>query len=351
MIRNDAIRVLIVDDSAVVRNVLRTALNDHPRIQVVAEAADPYAAREVLESRPVDVVTLDIEMPRMDGLTFLKYLMKYRPLPVIMVSSLTDRSSHASLQALSLGAVDVTLKPDAGEGLEGMAESLIEKILSCADIDPERLKALNVADERTAKRTEPKKFIPTALSRKIIAIGASTGGPQSLEILLKGFPAHFPPTLVAIHLPERFTKSYADRLDTIVPMRAKEAEDGELLVDGTIYVAPGNHHMTIRAIGADRRIRLSSGPKVFHQRPSVDVLFESVAEQDGLNSLGILLTGMGKDGAKGLLAIKNSGGFTVAQDEASCVVFGMPKEAIALGAAEEVIALDRIAERLRRKLL
>lgn len=338
------VRVLIVDDSAVVRRILHDRLSAHPAIRVVGTAGDPYQAREILEREEIDVVTLDIEMPRMDGLTFLRHLMRSLPLPVIMVSSLTDRASQASLEALALGAVDLVLKPEGAGDLEEMAAVLAEKILTAATVDRTKLTSLSEPVLGKASKTSGRHR--PAVSSQLMVIGASTGGPQALEVLFRGFPEGFPPTLVAIHMPERFTKSYAQRLNDSLPLVVKEAENGESLSSGTIYIAPGNYHLTLRGQGAAQRLRVSSGPKVMHQRPSVDVLFESAAETAGRNVTGVLLTGMGRDGAAGLLAIRRAGGFTIAQDEASCMVFGMPREAIALGAAAEVLPLSQIASRL-----
>ncbi len=326
------IRVLVVDDSALVREVLRRQLSAHPRIEVVAVAGDPYEARAILETRPVDVVTLDLEMPRMDGLTFLRHLMRDFPLPVIVVSSLAG-DGEAALACLSQGAVGLVAKPSGAATLEGLVADLTELIIGAA------------AETRfAAKPTEPVRApLPARPRRGFIVVGASTGGTQALEALFRTFPASFPPVVAVIHMPAGFTAAFARRLDTLVPMTVKEAEDGETLTAGTIYIAPGNRHVLVRG-GVRHTLSLSEGPKVYNQRPAVDVLFRSAAQTGGASVCGVLLTGMGKDGALGLKAIRDAGGSTAAQDEATSVIFGMPKEAIALGAAQTVLPLPRIGE-------
>jgi len=328
------IRVLVVDDSAVVRDILKTRLGAVPAIEVVATAPDPYVARTKLESLDIDVVTLDLEMPRMDGLTFLKHLMRDHPLPVIVVSSLA--SDHTVvLECLEAGAVDLVAKPGGPLSVEATVDDLVVKIVACARVDRAKL---------VPRRPTPAKALltRTVTTRHLIAVGASTGGTVALETLFRSFPADFPSVVAVIHMPEGFTRSFAARLDTLVPMNVREARDGERVLPGTIYLAPGNQHLLVRTVGIDRVLQLSSGPRVFNQRPSVDILFQSVAVSLGRNVTGILLTGMGKDGAAGLKAIRDAGGTTAAQDEATCVVFGMPKEAIALGAAQAVLPLESI---------
>ena len=329
------LRVLVIDDSAIVREILKTQLSAQPGIRVVATAPDPYVARNKLESHDIDVITLDLEMPRMDGLTFLKHLMREFPLPVIVVSSLGDQREVA-LACLAAGAVDLVAKPGGPLSVEGMVADLTTKILACARVHLPRPLGPTPA-------VGPNLLASTLTTRHLVVVGASTGGTQALEALFRGFPSNFPPVVAVIHMPPGFTKTFAQRLDTLVPMTVREAEDGEKLLPGTILIAPGNRHMMIRTVGTDRLVQLSDGPRVFNQRPSVDILFESVASRLGRNVTGILLTGMGKDGAQGLRKIRDAGGTTVAQDEASCVVFGMPKEAIALGAAQSILPLDAIA--------
>jgi two-component system, chemotaxis family, protein-glutamate methylesterase/glutaminase len=343
------VRVLVVDDSAIVRDILTKRLGSHPDIEVVGSAMDPYIARNKLETQEVDVITLDIEMPRMDGLTFLKYLMKSMPIPVIIVSSLTTGENAASLEALELGAVDIVPKPGGPFSVEEVIDQLIPKILATKGMDRNRL--VRAAETLKASGPAPKRekiLSKIATTKSLVAVGASTGGTIALEQLFRGYSPDFPSTLAVIHMPERFTKSFANRLNDLCAVAVKEAEDREKVMPATIYIAPGNFHMQVESVGADRIIRIGTGPKVHSQRPAVDILFESAAENIGQNCMGILLTGMGKDGAKGLLRIKEAGGFTVAQDEESCIVFGMPKEAIALGAATEVLPLDKIAARIKR---
>jgi two-component system chemotaxis response regulator CheB len=342
------VRVLVVDDSAIVRDILTKKLSAHPDIEVVGSAVDPYIARQKLESMDVDLVTLDIEMPRMDGLTFLRYLMKYKPMPVIVVSSLGDSSSRAAIEALSLGAMDVVRKPGGPFSVEDVVDDLIPKILAARGMDMGKLNSASErlhASEESAPR-QPKILARISTTRRLLAIGASTGGTIALETLFRGFTTDFPPTMAVIHMPERFTKSFADRLNGFCQVTVKEAEDGEAVMPATVYIAPGNYHMTVRTVGKDRIVKIGTGPKLFNQRPAVDVLFDSVAEEVGRNAIGVILTGMGRDGASGLLKIRQSGGFTIAQDEASSIVFGMPKEAIAVGGADEVIGLDGIDARI-----
>ncbi len=328
------IRVLVVDDSAIVRDILKKKLGAASDIEVVATAPDPYVARSKIESLEVDVVTLDLEMPRMDGLTFLRHLMRDHPLPVIVVSSLAADHSVA-LACLEAGAVDLVAKPGGPMSVDATVDDLAAKIVACARVDRSKLAPLKTAPA-------PALLARAVTTRHLIAVGASTGGTVALERLFRTFPADFPPVVAVIHMPEGFTRTFAARLDTIVPMNVREAQHGERILPGTIYLAAGNRHMLVRTVGTDRVLHLSSGPRVFNQRPSVDVLFQSVAECLGRNVTGILLTGMGKDGAAGLKAIRDAGGTTAAQDEATCVVFGMPKEAIALGAAQAVLPLDSI---------
>lgn len=327
------IKVLVVDDSTLIREVLRTRLSAHPRIEVVAAAANPYEARSIIETRPIDVVTLDLEMPRMDGLTFLRHLMRDRPLPVIIVSSLAG-DADAALSCLSQGAVGLVAKPAGSATLDGLIADLIDLILGASTAET-RFATNSAEPVRAPVVSRPR--------RGFIVVGASTGGTQALEALFRTFPASFPPVVAVIHMPAGFTAAFARRLDTLVPMTVKEAEDGETLVEGTIYIAPGNRHVLVRG-GVRRTLSLSDGPKVYNQRPAVDVLFRSAAQTGGASVCGVLLTGMGKDGALGLKAIRDAGGYTAAQDEATSVIFGMPKEAILLDAAQTVLPLPRIGE-------
>lgn len=345
------INVFIVDDSAIVREILTERLSKHPLINVVGSAVDPFVARDKIEKLSVDVLTLDIEMPRMDGLTFLKYLMKYSPMPVIVLSSLTDRSNKASMEALELGAVDIIPKPGGAFSVESVVDELIDKIIAAKQIDHSKLKTLlpSVELDKTSKQHE-KILSKIETTGKLIVVGASTGGTVALEVLFKGFDISFPSVVSVIHMPPRFTQTFAERLNSICPMSIKEATNNEKILPGHIYIAPGGYHTSVKLIGADRIIKVTTGPKVFNQRPAVDVLFNSVAENIGQNTVGVLLTGMGRDGAEGLLNIRNNGGYTIAQDEATSIVWGMPKEAVDIGAAVKVLPLEGIASDIKRNL-
>ncbi len=332
------IKVLIIDDSAVVRQVLSAELSRAGDIDVVGTAMDPYIARDKILALSPDVATLDLEMPRMDGLTFLRKLMRYRPMPVIVVSSLTPTGSDTALEALRLGAVDVVGKPGSAYSVAEIARSLVRRIraASTARVGP-------VAEPSDAG---PASGQPMRTTHKILAIGASTGGTRAIEQVLRRLPSDTPGTVIVQHMPEHFTKSFAARLNELCPMEIREACDGEPVVPGVALLAPGNTHMILRRSGAKYLVGLKNGPPVHYQRPSVDVLFHSVARQAGANAVGVILTGMGADGAAGLLAMKQAGARTLAQDEDSCVVFGMPKEAIRLGAAERVASLQAMPGRI-----
>jgi len=343
------INVLIIDDSAVVREILTNTLSQHKRIKVVGSAIDPYIAREKLTKLDVDVIILDIEMPRMDGLTFLKYLMKYYPIPVIILSSLTDKKNRASLEALALGAIDIIPKPGGPFSVSDIMESLIEKIIMASEIDFDKIKDVVKMNQQTRKKAEPGKLLSKIITtNKLITVGASTGGTTAMEVLFRDFQPTFPPTIAVIHMPEKFTYTFANRLNSVCPVTVKEAENNECAQSGHIYLAPGNRHLIVKTVGANFILKVMDGPIVNHQRPALDITFNSVAENVGKNSLGVIMTGMGRDGAEGLLNIKKSGGFTIAQNEQSCIVFGMPKEAISLGAADEVLALEKIAARIQK---
>ncbi|HET6439948.1 MAG TPA: chemotaxis response regulator protein-glutamate methylesterase [Anaeromyxobacter sp.] len=335
------IRVLVVDDSAVVRNVFHQELAHDPQIEVVGTAPDPYVARDLILEKEPDVITLDVEMPRMDGITFLHKIMRYRPTPVIVVSSLTPAGGALALEALSAGACDVMCKPGASYSVGDMTADLVQKVKdvfaagirslpSPAAEPPDRLKAL-------ARTTN-----------QVVAIGASTGGTVAVERILKALPHNAPGVLITQHMPEMFTRYFATRLKEASHLDAREAQGGESVVPGVALVAPGNKHMLLRRSGARYVVEVKEGPRVNRHRPSVDVMFRSVAHTAGRNAVGVLLTGMGGDGAQGLLAMREAGAPTLAQDEASCVVFGMPKVAIELGAVERVVPLDRIAGEIMR---
>ena len=332
------IKVLIVDDSAIVRKVLAEQLKRDRRIEVVGTAPDPYIARDKILALKPDVLTLDIEMPRMDGVTFLRKLMKHHPLPVIIVSSLTPQGGRMALEALDAGAVEVMCKPGAAYSVGDMAEDLIYKIkaASCARIN------------RPGNPKPPEKMSTShALAKttnQIFAIGASTGGVEALTTILTAMPANTPGTLIVQHMPPNFTASFAQRLNSLCAMEVKEAQEADRVVPGCALLAPGGRHMLLRRSGAQYYVTLKDGPKVYHQKPSVEVLFQSVAKYAGANAVGAILTGMGADGSKGLRQMRENGAPTIAQDEQSCVVFGMPKEAIALDAATHIKPLSEIAD-------
>lgn len=332
-------KVLIVDDSAVVRQILTRELSRTGDIEVVGTAPDPYVARDkIVQLRP-DVVTLDVEMPRMDGITFLRKLMKHYPLPVIIVSSLTGKGSDLAMEALESGAVDVMCKPGGSYSVGDMSECLIEKIKAAACVDIRKQISL-----RSQKDESPvKRLSLTRTTEKIIAIGASTGGTEAVRAVIEAFPANAPGTVVVQHMPAHFTRSFASRLNALCAVEVKEAEDGDRVVPGTVLIAPGNRHMVLRRSGARYHVEIKDGPLVYHQRPAVEVLFNSVASYAGPNSVGVILTGMGKDGAKGLLAMRKAGAFTIAQNEESSVVWGMPGEAVRIGAAQKVVHLRKMA--------
>ncbi len=345
-------RVLIVDDSAIVRKILEEALSGEPDMEVVGSAPDPYVARDkILELKP-DVLTLDIEMPRMDGLTFLKKLMHFHPLPTVVISSLAQPSCRAAIEAMELGAVEVLAKPGGPYSVGDLRRTVAEKVRAAAAA---RVRVANPsgphptagAADRLSVGARPGDERPpapgfTAASGAVIAIGASTGGTEAITRVLRQLPENCPPVVIAQHIPPEFSRAFAKRLNDTCAVTVKEAADGDVLPAGTALVAPGDFHMLLRRNASGYYVNVKTGPRVCYQRPSVDVLFTSVAEAAGARATGALLTGMGEDGARGLLKMRQAGARTIVQDEATSVVFGMPKEAIALGAAEQVVALDRI---------
>ena len=341
------IRVLVVDDSAVVRKVLTEEISKHSDFEVVGSAIDPYDAREkLLQLRP-DVMTLDLEMPRMDGLSFLAKLMKHCPIPVVVVSSQAPESSEAAMTALELGAVEVVPKPGSQFSVPDVERHLIHALRAAAASHVTQLRKIPISAKAALGRNESvRRVILNTTTHKIIAIGASTGGTQAIEALLRVFPENAPGTIIVQHMPERFTAAFADRLNRFCAIEVREAVSGDAVVPGVALIAPGNKHMLLQRNGTRYEVVVKDGPRVHHQRPSVDVLFQSVAQNAGRNALGVILTGMGADGAKGLLAMHASGAHTIAQDEKSCVVFGMPREAIALGAVDSVLPLSQIPEAL-----
>jgi two-component system chemotaxis response regulator CheB len=351
----------VVDDSAVVRGLLSRAINSQPDMTVIAVASDPIAAIERLKASTPDVLTLDVEMPRMDGLQFLEKLMRIRPLPVVMVSSLTARGAEVTMRALELGAVDFVAKPAAGdaESLAAYAEEVADKVRAAAVARVSRRVARTPIGDRTlpprgaaltsaARGTisPPQARSAATASDKTIVIGASTGGVEALREVLVPLPGNMPPILIAQHMPGGFTRTFAQRLDASCEVRVKEAEDGEFLAQGSAYIAPGDWHMLVERKQGRLAIRLSDGPPVNRHRPSVDPLFRSVAQAAGGKCVGVMLSGMGADGAQAMLELRQKGAHNIAQDEASCVVFGMPKQAIAAGAVHDVLPLRDISARL-----
>lgn len=340
------IKVLVVDDSAVVRKVICDELSRYPDIQVVGTAVDPYFARDKIVELNPDVLTLDLEMPRMDGLSFLARLMKYRPMPVVVLSSLTPKNSELGIKALELGAVEVLCKPGASYSTKDIAQPLVHAIRSAAAA---RIPATAARASGSTER-HPIENLLVQTTHKIIAIGASTGGTKAIEAVLTRLPATAPGIVIVQHMPEHFTTSFAQRLNELCPLRVREARDNDHVIPGVALIAPGNRHMLLARSGGTYLVKIKDGPRVHYQRPSVDVLFHSVAQTAGRNAVGAILTGMGADGARGLLAMRSSGAYTLAQDEASCVVFGMPKEAVKLGAADEVVALADMAHSILQVL-
>ena len=332
------IRVLIVDDSAVVRQVFKRALEKDPQIQVIGTAADPYVARDMIEADPPDVITLDVEMPRMDGITFLRKLMSSYPIPTIVVSSLTQQGTKVGVEALHAGAVQVLAKPKNAYSVGELERSLVDAVKLASSAKVVKL-AYSPENERTS-------LALTCTTNQVLAIGASTGGTRAIEEILLSLPADCPGTVIVQHIPEHFSKSFASRLNEICKMEVKEAEDGDSVTPGRVLIAPGNNHMVLRRSGARYYVEIKAGPEVSGHRPSVDVLFRSVARIAGQNAVGTLLTGMGSDGAQGLLEMRESGAQTITQDEASCVVYGMPMQAVKLGASMHQVPLLKIAEKI-----
>ncbi len=330
-------KVLVVDDSAIVRKVPIQLLSADPQIEVVGAAPDPYVARQMIAELRPDVLTLDMEMPRMDGLTFLRKLMEHFPVPTVVLSSLTGSGTEMAVEALQAGAVEVLAKPAGAFTLRNLAGDLPEAVKSAAQANVSKILSTGSSKRRLSM---------TATTDKIVAIGASTGGTKAIERILTELPATAPGMLISQHMPEAFTRTFADRLNQICAVSVQEAETGMTIRPGRVLIAPGSHHLELRRDGAQYVTALSDGPPVNRHRPSVDVLFESVSKFAGRNAIGVLLTGMGKDGAKGLLTMKEAGAETLAQDESTSVVFGMPKEAIKLGAAERVVPLNEIAEQI-----
>jgi two-component system, chemotaxis family, protein-glutamate methylesterase/glutaminase len=338
-----AIKVLIVDDSALVRTMISKILESDPEFEVVGVAADPYQARELIKQLNPDVLTLDIEMPKMDGLTFLRHLMRLRPMPVLMVSSLTQRNADITMEALAAGAVDFVPKPSAGVagGFEELADELVSKLKVVARARVSQHGGAPSASS-AAHDKSPRQFRTTD---RLIAFGASTGGTEAIAELLERFPPDAPAVVIVQHIPEVFSQRFAERLNGSSSLVVSEAKDGDPVLLGHAYVAPGNQHLRVVRSGARYFCRVTRDDRVNRHRPSVDVLFDSVAREAGSSAVGVILTGMGDDGANGLLAMRQAGSPTIAQDAKSSVVWGMPGEAVRRGAVDEVLPLDRIAER------
>ena len=344
------IKVLIIDDSALIRTILKEVINNYPDMEAVGAASNPLQARELIKTLNPDVLTLDVEMPEMDGLTFLEKVMRLRPTPVLMISSLTERGSEAALRALELGAVDFLPKPKLGisEGMREYADEIAEKI-----------RAAYMTRSRLARRIASSDNSPEALpdlgnritsTEKIIILGASTGGTEAIKEFLIRLPADAPGILIAQHMPEAFTKSFAARLDSLCKIHVVEAQGNERVLPGHAFIAPGHSHLLLKRSGANYMTELSQSAPVNHHRPSVEVLFRSAAQNAGKNVIGVMLTGMGKDGANAMLEMRKAGAYNFAQNEETCVVFGMPREAIAVGAVDEIVPIQDMAQRVLIKL-
>ena len=353
MDNGSAIKVLVVDDSAVVRQQLEEILNSDPGIKVIATAGDPYLAADKMLKQAPDVITLDVEMPRMDGLTFLKKIMSQHPVPVVMCSSLTESGQETTFRAIEYGAVEIITKPKLGVK-QFFEESKIVicdavKAAACARVKqitvggtkPRTRKKLTADAVIAAPRTGSKAMVRT--TEKIIAVGASTGGTEALRVFLEQMPMDCPGIVIVQHMPEKFTKAFAERLDKICRIRVKEAEDGDTVLRGQALIGPGNRHLLLKRSGARYYVGLKDGPLVSRHRPSVDVLFRSAARYAGANAIGVIMTGMGDDGAHGMKEMRDAGAFNFAQDEKSCVVFGMPNEAIKIGAVNKILPLDGLS--------
>ncbi|VAW28551.1 Chemotaxis response regulator protein-glutamate methylesterase CheB [hydrothermal vent metagenome] len=352
---NKKIRVLIVDDSAIVRQSLTEILSSDPELEVVATASDPYMAVEQIKNMVPDVITLDVEMPKMDGITFLKKIMSQHPIPVIIISTLTSKGTETALSALELGAVEVVLKPQlhTPEQRKEATMLLVDKVKAASHAvihrrrvglarAPKSVKPKLTADAVLAKpNTQNSSLVKT--TEKIVAVGASTGGTEALKTFLESFPLDSPGIIIVQHMPELFTKQFADRLNEQCKITVKEAVNGDTVLRGQALISPGNKHMLLKRSGAKYFVEITEGPLVNRHRPSVDVLFRSVARYAGKNAVGVIMTGMGNDGAQGLLEMKTTGAFTIAQNEKTCIVFGMPKEAIKLNAVDKIMSIYSIA--------
>ena len=350
---NKKIKVLIVDDSAVVRQTLQDILSSDGQIEVMGTASDPLAAAERMKDEIPDVITLDVEMPRMDGITFLQKLMTQHPIPVVICSSLTERGADTTLKALEYGAVEIVAKPKMGvkQFLEESRVRLCDAVKAAARAKPRRLNEFRRVDPKLtadAVIAKPKTAAMIETTEKVVVVGASTGGTEALSVFLESLPPDGPPIAIVQHMPEHFTAAFARRLNGICRISVKEAENNDTLIGGRALIAPGNHHMLLKRSGARYFVEIKEGPLVCRHRPSVDVLFRSAARYAGKNCVGVIMTGMGDDGARGMAEMKEAGAFNIAQDEKSCVVFGMPNEAIKKGAVDRVVSLDKIASEVLR---
>jgi two-component system, chemotaxis family, protein-glutamate methylesterase/glutaminase len=349
------IKVLVIDDSALIRSIMKEIINSQADMEVVAVAPDPLVARDLIKQTNPDMLTLDVEMPKMDGLDFLEKLMRLRPMPVLMVSSLTERGSEITMRALELGAVDFITKPKVGiqSGMLEYAELIAEKIRVVANA---RIVRRHVESARQDQQSSPHAIAMPPRgqynsSEKLIILGASTGGTEAIKSFLLQMPMDCPGILIAQHMPEGFTQSFAKRLNGLCKVVVKEAEDGERILPGHVFIAPGHSHLLLARSGANYVTKLDAGPPINRHRPSVDVLFRSAAENAGKNAVGVIMTGMGKDGALGMLEMKNAGAYNFAQDEASCVVYGMPREAVLQGGVDEVAPLDDLPGKILNYLV
>ncbi len=351
------IRVLVVDDSAVVRQTMTEILESDPQIEVMATAADPFIAVERIKQETPDVITLDVEMPRMDGLTFLDRLMAQRPIPVVICSSLTERGSETALAALEKGAVEIITKPRLGtkQFLEESRIRICDAVKSAAQVrvkghrpppEPVAIATTKLTADAILSRASSRAMIQT--TERIVAVGASTGGTEALRVFLEAMPADAPGIVIVQHMPEKFTASFAQRLDSLCAVTVKEAADGDSVLRGQALIAPGNRHMLLKRSGARYYVEVRDGPLVSRHRPSVDVLFRSTARYAGKNAIGVIMTGMGDDGARGMLEMKEAGAINLAQDESSCVVFGMPAEAIKFGGVDRTCPLGQLAREVVR---
>nr|WP_320166947.1 chemotaxis response regulator protein-glutamate methylesterase [uncultured Methylophaga sp.] len=350
------ISVIVIDDSALVRKLLTEILNSDPELEVVATAGDPYQARDKIKQFNPDVLTLDVEMPKMDGVTFLRNLMRLRPMPVVMVSTLTEKGAQITLEAMALGAFDFVEKPklDLSQTLSSYSEEIISKIKAAAGVQPQQLttKAMLEVEERlTADAVIAKstKNIPLKTTEKIVAIGASTGGTEAIKTVLCALPANAPGIVITQHIPASFSAPFAERVNKMSALNVSQATDGEQILPGHAYIAPGDKHLLVERSGARYYCRLNDGPAVSRHKPSVDVLFRSIAQNVGANAIGVMLTGMGDDGARGMLEMRENGASNMVQDEKSSVVWGMPGAAYKLGAAELMLPLDKIAQEIMKQ--